>query len=365
MQLMEITSENGIVHRWLLSNRRGLYITNNDGIAVLADEVVIVAAEWAGTRLDTVAAKLFSNYSRNRLQAWISDGYLRVNGQRRRTRDKLLGGERLTLHVPANVMADTFTGLDINLSATEPEPVEFTVVFEDEHILIIDKPAGLVMHPAPGNRQGTLLNGLLHRIPRLVNVPRAGIVHRLDKDTTGLCVVAKSLTSHTHLVRQLQQRSMARHYTAVAIGEVPIDGTIDAPIGRHPRDRKRMAVTEHGKPAVTHYQRTAKYSKCSQVLVRLESGRTHQIRVHMAHIGYALLGDNLYGRRLAVLPDELSAIEEVAVFSRQALHACRLSLIHPELDEKLSFDSALPEDMQRLCSALQEATVDKRNQDHR
>jgi 23S rRNA pseudouridine1911/1915/1917 synthase len=333
-------------------------------MVILADEDVIVATEWAGTRLDTVAAKLFSNYSRNRLQTWISDGYLRVNGQRRRTRDKLLGGERLTLQVPASVLADALTGLDIDLSTTEPQPMDFGVVFEDEHILIIDKPAGLVMHPAPGNRQGTLLNGLLHRIPRLVNVPRAGIVHRLDKDTTGLCVVAKSLTSHTHLVRQLQARSMARHYTAVAIGEVPIDGTIDAPIGRHPRDRKRMAVTEHGKPAVTHYQRTAKYSKCAQVLVRLESGRTHQIRVHMAHIGHSLLGDSVYGRRLAVLPSELSEVGEVAAFSRQALHACRLTLIHPGLNEELSFDSALPDDMQRLCSALQEATVTKQRRDH-
>ena len=306
-------------------------------------------------RLDAVAAKLFHSYSRSRLQSWIVDGYLTVNGQTGKSKDKLLGGERLSLQLPPDLLADTLVDAYAgDLSSIIAEPIEFPIVYEDEHILIVNKPAGLVMHPAPGNRQGTLLNGLLHYSPELIHVPRAGIVHRLDKDTSGLCVIARSLKAHTHLVRQLQAREMGRNYTAIVIGEVPINGTVDAPIGRHPRDRKRMAVNEHGKPAVTHYECVERFAGCACVSVKLETGRTHQIRVHMTHIGHALIGDPVYGRRLAVLPRQVAGVPAVAAFDRQALHATRLSLIHPGTDDPVSFDAPMPADMVQLCSALRD-----------
>jgi len=313
-----------------------------------------VASDWAGKRLDAVAASVFSQFSRNRLQSWIIDGHLTVDGQRRKVRDKMTGGEQLCLQLPARELAEysALVQADGFEQSLVPEPMDLNIVHEDEHILIINKPAGLVMHPAPGNRHGTLLNGLLHHQADLLNVPRAGIVHRLDKDTTGLCVVAKTLEAHTHLVRQLQAREMGRRYIAVVIGSVPINGRIDAPIGRHPGDRKKMAVSDKGKEAVTHYQCTERYNGCAQIQVTLETGRTHQIRVHMTHIGHALIGDQVYGRRLAVLPRQVAEVPEVAVFTRQALHATQLSLIHPATEAPLTVDAALPEDMQRLCGAL-------------
>lgn len=312
-----------------------------------------VEPDWAGRRLDAVAAMVFGSYSRSRLQSWIVDGYLTVDGKTRRTKDKVLGGEWLCLQLPPDLLAETLADADsTSLSSVIAEPIELPIVYEDEHILIINKPVGLVMHPAPGNRRGTLLNGLLHYSPDLVNVPRAGIVHRLDKETSGLCVVARSLEAHTHLVRQLQAREMGRMYTAVVIGDVPINGTIDAPIGRHPRDRKRMAVNDHGKHAVTHYECVERFLGCARVSVRLETGRTHQIRVHMTHIGHALIGDPVYGRRLAVIPRVVAEVPAVAEFKRQALHATRLSLIHPGSDELISFDADIPPDMEHLCDAL-------------
>ena len=312
-----------------------------------------VEPEWAGRRLDAVAALVFGSYSRSRLQSWIIDGYLTVDGKSRRSKDKVLGGELLCLELPPDLLAETLAdGNSMSLSDVTAEPIDLPIVFEDEHILIINKPAGLVMHPAPGNRRGTLLNGLLHYSPSLLNVPRAGIVHRLDKETSGLCVVARSLEAHTHLVRQLQAREMGRKYTAVVIGDVPINGTIDAPIGRHPRDRKRMAVNDNGKNAVTHYECAERFLGCARVSVTLETGRTHQIRVHMNHIGHALIGDSAYGRRLAVIPRQVAEVPAVAAFKRQALHATRLALIHPGSDEPVSFDAAMPADMEHLCDAL-------------
>ncbi|MFK7853155.1 MAG: 23S rRNA pseudouridine(1911/1915/1917) synthase RluD [Granulosicoccus sp.] len=307
--------------------------------------------DWAGRRLDAVAAMVFGSYSRNRLQSWIVDGYLTVDGKKRKSKDKVLGGEVLSLQLTPDLLADTLTDAN-SLSDVIAEPLDLSIVFEDEHILIINKPAGLVMHPAPGNRRGTLLNGLLHYSPTLSNVPRAGIVHRLDKDTSGLCVVARTLEAHTHLVRQLQAREMGRNYTAVVIGDVPINGTIEAPIGRHPRDRKRMAVNDNGKPAVTHYECAERFLGCARISVKLETGRTHQIRVHMTHIGHALIGDPVYGRRLAVIPRQVAQVPAVANFKRQALHATRLSLIHPGSEEAVSFEAAMPSDMEHLCQAL-------------
>ncbi len=306
-----------------------------------------VATTMAGMRLDAIAAQMFDAYSRSRLQTWINEGYLTVDGVKRRTRDKLVGGELLSLQLPPDELVDD------SVDSLEPEAMDLPIVFEDEHIIVINKPAGLVMHPAPGNRRGTLLNGLLYHDASQARVPRAGIVHRLDKETSGLCVVARTLESHTHLVRQLQAREMGRNYTAVVIGDVPINGTVDAPIGRHPRDRKRMAVSDKGKPAVTHYQCEERYLGCARIGVKLETGRTHQIRVHMTHIGHALLGDPVYGRRLAVLPRQVADVPEVAEFQRQALHASRLTLIHPGSDEEMSFEAPLPTDMTQLCAALQ------------
>lgn len=319
----------------------------------LFDESHRVAMELAGKRLDAVAAKIFDAYSRNRLQSWIVDGYLTVDGVNRRARDKLVGGEWLQLQLPPDELVDD------SVDSFEPEAIDLDVVFEDEHIMVINKPAGLVMHPAPGNRRGTLLNALLHRHSSQATVPRAGIVHRLDKETSGLCVVARTLAAHTHLVRQLQAREMGRNYLAVVIGDVPINGTVDAPIGRHLRDRKRMAINEKGKHAVTHYQCEERYVGCALVNVKLETGRTHQIRVHMNHIGHALVGDQVYGRRLAVLPRTVADVPEVAAFKRQALHARRLTLMHPSTDEEVSFEVPMPHDMQHLCTALKFVAQDK------
>ncbi len=317
------------------------------------DESHRVAMELAGKRLDAIAAKLFNAYSRNRLQSWIADGYLTVDGLNRRARDKLVGGEWLQLQLPPDEL------IDDSVDSFEPEDIELDVVFEDEHIMVVNKPAGLVMHPAPGNRRGTLLNALLHRHSSQATVPRAGIVHRLDKETSGLCVIARTLAAHTHLVRQLQEREMGRNYLAVVVGDVPINGTVDAPIGRHLRDRKRMAINEKGKHAVTHYQCEERYVGCALVNVKLETGRTHQIRVHMTHIGHALVGDQVYGRRLAVLPRTVADVPEVAAFTRQALHARQLTLVHPSTEEVMSFEAPMPPDMQRLCTALKFVALDK------
>lgn len=317
---------------------------------------VQVEPSWAGKRLDAVAALVFPEYSRNRLQSWITSGFLTVNGQPGKSKEKVLGGETLALLLPPDLLAETLADMEGNpLSSVVAEAIELPIVHEDEHILVINKPAGLVMHPAPGNRHGTLLNGLLHHDASLLNVPRAGIVHRLDKETSGLCVVAKTLIAHTHLVRQLQAREMGRNYTAVVVGDVPINGTINAPIGRHPRDRKRMAVNEGGKEAITHFECTERYLGCARVSVKLETGRTHQIRVHMTHIGHALIGDPVYGRRLAVLPRQIANVEAVAAFTRQALHAHRLSLIHPGTEQFMSFEAPMPEDMNNLCLVLRDA----------
>ncbi|MCW8958798.1 MAG: 23S rRNA pseudouridine(1911/1915/1917) synthase RluD, partial [Gammaproteobacteria bacterium] len=232
----------------------------------------------AGRRLDQVLAELFPDYSRSRLQQWVKEGDVTVDGNTMRPRDKLLGGEQIALTV--RLEPDT---------TFEPEPIELDIVYEDEAILIINKPAGLVVHPAAGNWQGTLLNALLHHHPGIATVPRAGIVHRLDKSTTGLLVVAKTIEAQTALVEQLQARSFTREYDAVVNGVLTGGGTVTAPIGRHPVDRKRMAVVRNGKPAVTHYRLAERFRAHTHIKVQLETGRTHQIRVHMAHQRYPLV----------------------------------------------------------------------------
>lgn len=298
----------------------------------------------AGRRLDQVLAELFPEYSRSRIKQWIEEGRVRVDGRVLRPRDKLQGIEQVELEPLAEAE-----------ERWQAQPIPLTLVYEDEAVLVIAKPPGLVVHPAAGNRDGTLLNALLHHAPELAAVPRAGIVHRLDKETSGLLVVARTLEAQTDLVRQLQARSVTREYDAVVCGVLTGGGTVDEPIGRHPVDRKRMAVTPSGKPAVTHYRVEERFRGHTYVKVRLETGRTHQIRVHMAHIHYPLVGDPVYGGRLR-LPrgagDRLVA--ELRGFRRQALHAGRLALDHPGSGERMEWTAPLPADMQALIAALRE-----------
>jgi len=305
-----------------------------------------VPEELDGSRLDQIAANLFNDYSRGRLQQWIKDGVLRVNGQERRSKDRLLTGDVLELR--AEPVAE-------ETSEWQAEPIELNIVYEDESVLVINKAAGTVVHPAAGNRSGTLMNGLLHHCPELHNIPRAGIVHRLDKDTTGLMVVAKTLPAHHRLVRQLQRREVTRQYQAVVCGVLTAGGCVDEPLGRHPVHRKKRAVTESGKEAVTHYRVISRFKAHTHVQLQLETGRTHQIRVHMAHIRYPLVGDPLYGGRLHIPSGATPALaEQLRGFHRQALHAARLGFVHPAIGEEVSWEVPLPEDMQILINTLQE-----------
>lgn len=301
-----------------------------------------VPAELAGKRLDQIAAQLFPDYSRARLQSWIRDGSLLVNGRSLRPRDKLRAGDNLAVDTALEAMEEW-----------SAEALPLDIVFEDEHLLVINKSAGTVVHPAAGNRSGTLLNGLLHRYPQLEELPRAGIVHRLDKDTTGLMVVAKTLPSHTHLVKLLQARDISREYEAVVNGVLTGGGTIDADMGRHPVNRKKRAVLRNGKEAITHYRVMHRFRAHTHVYVKLETGRTHQIRVHMAYINHPLVGDPLYGGRLQV-PAACSPelFETLRGFRRQALHARRLSFVHPISGDAMSWEADLPGDMQQLLDAL-------------
>lgn len=296
----------------------------------------------AGQRLDQVAAELFPDYSRSRLQAWIKNGDLKVNGEIRKTRDKILGGERLELQ--ADLVAD---------ESWTPQAIDLDIIFEDEHLLVINKPVGLVVHPGAGNADSTLLNALLHHCPALATLPRAGIVHRIDKDTTGLLVVAKTLKAHTSLVEQLQEKSAFREYEAIVCGVMTGGGKVDEPIGRHPSVRTKQAVTHSGKPAVTHYRVLERFRGHTHIKVQLETGRTHQIRVHMAHIRYPLLGDLLYGERLRLPKGATAAlIEALRGFRRQALHARRLGVIHPATGEPIEWETPLPADFQTMLRIL-------------
>jgi 23S rRNA pseudouridine1911/1915/1917 synthase len=302
-----------------------------------------VPADMFGSRLDQAAAALFPSFSRGRLQAWIKSGDLTVNGQPGKAKQKLAGGEHLHLQAQAEIQGEW-----------EAEELPLDILFEDDHLLVVSKPANLVVHPAAGNLTGTLLNALLHHCPELANLPRGGIVHRLDKDTTGLMVVAKTLESHQSLVAQLQARTVGRLYEAVAIGRIVGSGTVDAPMGRHPQQRKKMAVVSRGgKEAITHYFVRERFADHTYVHLKLETGRTHQIRVHLAHIGHPLVGDATYGGRRK-LPRKASAqlTEAVAALGRQALHAWRLELVHPASGETCSWEAPTPADFAHLLSVL-------------
>ncbi|MDH3267030.1 MAG: 23S rRNA pseudouridine(1911/1915/1917) synthase RluD [Gammaproteobacteria bacterium] len=303
-----------------------------------------IPAEFAGQRLDQALAKLFPEYSRSRLKSWLLSAVLTVDGQTPRPRDPVQGGETVTLRAQQEVSV-----------TAAPEPLALAVVHEDEHLLIINKPAGLVVHPGAGNSRGTLMNGLLYHAPELEALPRAGIVHRIDKDTTGLLVIAKTVIAHTALVRQLAEREISRQYLAVCNGVLTGGGTINEPLGRHRIDRKRMCVREDGKPAVTHYTVRERFAAHTYVRVKLDTGRTHQIRVHFAHRRHALVGDPVYGGRLA-LPKGASdnLIAMLRRFRRQALHAANLEFMHPANGEMMSFVAPLPEDFAALLTVLRE-----------
>lgn len=305
----------------------------------------VIGHDFAGQRIDQAAASLFPSFSRARIQQWIKAGELTLNGHTCKPRDKVMGGE--TVAVAA-------TPLPQGEWVSEDIPLD--VVYEDEDIVVINKPVGLVVHPGAGNPEGTLLNALLHRYPGLEHVPRVGIVHRLDKDTSGLMVVALNLEAQTSLVAQLQARTVSREYEALVQGVPTGGGTINEPIGRHPRVRTRMAVAKNGgKPAMTRFRILQRFSHHAHLRVKLETGRTHQIRVHMAHIGFPLVGDPVYGGRLKLPPGASpELVDALRGFRRQALHAAALSLKHPRTDETMSWSAPLPEDFRHLLAALEQ-----------
>lgn len=301
-----------------------------------------VPLAMAGMRLDQVLAELFTDYSRSKLQTWVKLGRVKVNGAALKAKDKLEGGEEIELDAEAEVVI-----------ISEAEAIPLDIIFEDESLLIINKPAGLVVHPAVGNWSGTLLNALLHHDASLETLPRAGIVHRIDKETSGLLMIAKTLQAHNSLTEQLQDRAIQREYLAITKGRMTAGGTVDEPIARHPTDRKRYTVKESGKYAVTHYRVVQRYTHHTLIRVKLETGRTHQIRVHMAHIRFPLLGDQVYGGRFQMPP---ACSEQLANalrnFKRQALHATKLGLRHPVTHEYLEWEQPMPDDMTDLLGAL-------------
>jgi len=297
----------------------------------------------AGQRLDAALAEMFPDYSRNRLKQWILQGQVLVNGQQVKPREKLLGNEALEI---------TFESVEQD-STCEAEDIDLNVIYEDDSLIIINKPAGFVVHPAAGNYSGTLQNALLHYDSRLEEVPRAGIVHRIDKDTTGLLVIARNLISHRYLVKQLQERDMHREYQAVVHGVMTGGGIVDQPIGRHPRERIRMAVRENGKPSVTHYRVIKRFREHTHIHVKLDTGRTHQIRVHMQFIRHPIVGDPVYSGRQRLPPQaSASLIQTLRQFKRQALHAFQLSLTHPDSKQEMSWQAPLPDDFSHLVSEL-------------
>jgi 23S rRNA pseudouridine1911/1915/1917 synthase len=302
-----------------------------------------------GLRLDQVLADLFPEYLCSKLKTWILDGNVAVNGEVITVpRHKMEMDEVITVKAEMDVQV-----------TSKAQDIALNIVYEDDHILVINKPADLVVHPGAGNPSGTVLNALLNHVPDIDKVPRAGIVHRLDKDTTGLMVVAKTIPAQTHLVDQLQRREMSREYEAVALGTMVAGGIVDAPIGRHATKRTHMAVREMGKPAVTHYRVIEKFRAYTHLRLKLETGRTHQIRVHMAHIKHPLLGDQVYGGRPRLPKGASEAfISALRGFQRQALHAAQLSLFHPETEEWMTWKAPLPQDMQDLLKAVKKDTED-------
>jgi len=303
-----------------------------------------VPDELAGMRLDQALARLLPDYSRSRLKEWIEAGRVTVQNRIPRPRDLLSGGEQVVIEAEAAVE-----------TTVRPQALDLDIVHADDWLIIINKPAGLVVHPGAGNRDRTLQNALLHHDPALAGLPRAGILHRLDKDTTGLLVIARTLAAHTALTRQLQAREIEREYEAICVGVMTAGGTVDRAIGRHRSDRVRMSVRDDGREAITHYRVIERFRGHTHVRVNLETGRTHQIRVHFAHIRHPLVGDATYGSRV-LLPRGATPTLVAALrgFRRQALHAARLKLFHPQLEREIEWRAPLPADMKALVAALRE-----------
>lgn len=304
---------------------------------------IIIPADYHGQRVDVVLAQLFPDFSRSQLTTWLKEGAITLDQRSCKPKEKVYGGERIELRI-------TFTAKNAELKG---EDIPLDIVFEDEHLLVVNKPAGLVAHPGAGNSEHTLVNALLYHAPCLQNLPRAGIVHRLDKDTTGLLIVAKTLIAYTSLVRQMQAREIQRHYLALVHGHVIGGGTIDTFYGRHPRNRLKMAVCTHGRQAITQFTVEKQYHYFTLLNVSLMTGRTHQIRVHMAHLNHPVVGDPLYGGQARVpagITDDVR--QTIKQFKRQALHARTLSFAHPHSQTMLTFTAPLPDDFQLLLTSF-------------
>jgi 23S rRNA pseudouridine1911/1915/1917 synthase len=305
---------------------------------------LIIPDEMAGQRLDQSLAELCPEYSRSRLKSWLNSGDILIDNASLRPRDKIHGGESVVI----NPIADT--SLDV-----KAEPIKLDIVYQDDAMIVVNKPAGLVVHPAAGNWDGTLQNALLHHDPELEGLPRAGLVHRIDKETSGLLMVARTLTAHKVLVEQLQARAFQREYLAVVRGYITAGGTINEAIARHPTDRKRYAVRAGGKEAVTHYRVEKRFAKHTLLRVKLETGRTHQIRVHLSHRHHPIVGDQVYGGRYKAIANASELLSEtLRGFRRQALHAARLGVVHPVTGEEISWECELPSDMVNLVRVLQQ-----------
>lgn len=318
-------------------------IIDDDFTSTIPETLTLtISNDFAGMRLDAALAQLLPDYSRSRLATWIKDGNITLNGQLTTPKMKIIGGEQIQIQIQPDAQTLAFI----------PETMDLNILYEDDSIIILNKPAGLVVHPAAGNWHGTLLNGLLAYYPALTHIPRAGIVHRLDKETSGLMVIAKTLAAQNNLVQQLQQRSVKRIYRAVVNGIVPFDGKIETLIGRDPHNRLKMAVVQFGgKQAITHIKVLERYQNHSYIECALETGRTHQIRVHMRQARHPLAGDSVYGNPRHECSNEIKNIIK-NLHGRQALHAYRLQLQHPQTGETLTFEAPLPNDMYHLLSAL-------------
>ena len=312
----------------------------------LLQQQIRIESEFSGHRLDQALVCLLPDYSRGKIQHWIKNGFICLNRQSCKPKQRVYSGDLIDLDIPF-----------VAKLSDQPEEIAFEILHQDEEIFIIDKPANLVVHPAAGHETGTLVNGLLNLDAKLEQLPRAGIVHRLDKDTTGVMMVARTLKAHSSLVDQLQQRQVRREYIAITQGVITAGRRIEASIARHPVDRKKMSVQAQGKPALTHFQVVQKFSHHSLVKVQLETGRTHQIRVHLAHIHHPLLGDPLYGGRERI-PADISPVlaQHIRDFKRQALHAQYLSFVHPVSKQPCDFEARIPDDFQIMLDALSEDT---------
>jgi 23S rRNA pseudouridine1911/1915/1917 synthase len=303
-----------------------------------------IPQDLGGLRLDQALQRLLPDQSRTRLQAWIKDGLVTIDEKIPTAKFKVWGGERVQIVPQASPQTNAFKAEDIALN----------IIYEDDHLLVINKPAGMVVHPAAGNWEGTLLNALLYYLPQLNELPRAGIVHRLDKDTSGLLVIAKTIAAQNSLVKQLQERTVKREYRAIVWGNIWRNGKVDQPVGRHPHARTKMAVTRMGRPSVTHYEVLERFAVHTYLRCMLETGRTHQIRVHMQHLKAPIVGDPVYGLR-GIVPHRAmtqTLIEALSGFKRQALHAIKLGLIHPDTHEPMQWQIELPADMKAMLEAM-------------